>query len=101
MTDEVSIKLLRFFHGPFRGAIIKSLNIEDTEENREEVKRIIKDSMNIESLADLTPTELGTVINEVAMIFDVELGGLLPYPGDPDNIEELSMREFLALTKKH
>ena len=92
-------KLIRFFHGPFLSAICKALEIEDNDDNKKVVKQIMKDSMNIESMADLTAMEIGEVVTETARIFAIELGAMLPYPGEPDNIEELTMTEFLALKK--
>lgn len=92
-------KLIRFFHGPFRDAIIKQLDLDDTEENREEVKRIIKKSMNIESMADLTAMEIGEAIVEVAFVVAEEMGMMLPYPGEPDDVDSLTMKEFLSLKK--
>ena len=94
-------KLIRFFHGPFLSAIChKVLKCDDSVTNKELVKQIIKDSMNIESMADLTAMEIGEVITEVARHTAVELGAMLPYPGEPDGVEELTMAEFLELKKK-
>ena len=92
-------KLIRFFHGPFLSAICKALDAEDNASNKEIVKQIMKDSMNIESMADLTAMEIGEVVTETARMFAIELGSMLPYPGEPNNIEELTMKEFLALKK--
>jgi len=60
---------------------------------------VIKDKLNISSMADLSSMEIGEVVTEVARIFAIELGAMLPYPSEPDNIEELTMKEFLALKK--
>jgi hypothetical protein len=92
-------KLIRFFHGPFLSAICHSLEAEDNEENKEIVKQIIKDNLKITSMADLTAMEIGEVVTEVARMFAIELGVMLPYPGEPDNVAELTMTEFLALKK--
>jgi len=93
-------KLIRFFHGPFLTAICRDvLGAEDNEENKQIVKDIIKEQMKIDSMADLTAIEIGEVVVEVAGWVAIDLGVMLPYPGEPDNIEELSMGEFLALKK--
>lgn len=93
-------KLIRFFHGPFLTAICRDvLDVEDNEENKQLVKDIIKDSMNIESMADLTAMEIGEVVTEVAQQVAIELGAMLPYPGEPDNVADLTMKEFLDLKK--
>jgi len=99
VKGDIYVKLIRFFHGPFITAIIKGIDVEDTEENRNEVKRIIKNGFNIEHMDDLAGIEIGEVIVEVAMKMAIEMGIMLPYPGEPENIEELSMGEFLALKK--
>lgn len=96
---DVYTKLIRFFHGPYLTAICKALDVEDNEENKAIVKQIMKDQLKIESMADLTAVEIGEVVTETAMIFAIELGAMLPYPGEPENIEELSMGEFLAFKK--
>lgn len=96
---DIYTKLIRFFHGPFLTSVCKAIEVEDTPENKDEVKQIIKASMNIESMADLSATEIGEVIVETAMVFAIELGAMLPYPSEPENIEEMSMREFLELKK--
>ena len=55
--------------------------------------------MSIESMGDLSAVELGEVITEVALVFAIELGSMLPYPGEPDDVEDLEMADFLALKK--
>lgn len=99
MKGDVYIKLIRFFHGPFLSSIANVLEVDDTPEMKGEIKQMIKDKCDIESMADLTAVEIGEVITEIALIFAVELGAMLPYPGEPDDIEELTMREFLELKK--
>ena len=92
-------KLIRFFHGPFLDAICRAIDVDNNQANKEIVKMVIKDKLNINSMADLSSIEIGEVVTEVARIFAIELGAMLPYPGEPGNIEELTMREFLALKK--
>lgn len=100
MKGDVYIKLIRFFHGPFLSAVVRAFDIEDTPDNKSMVKEIIKKQCEIGSMADLTAVEIGEVITEVALIFAVEVGEMLPFPGEPDNIGELSMGEFMSLKKK-
>jgi len=92
-------KLIRFFHGPFLDAICRAIDVDNSQTNKEIVKMVIKDKLNISSMADLSSMEIGEVVTEVARIFAIELGAMLPYPSEPDNIEELTMKEFLALKK--
>ena len=99
MKDDIYIKLIRFFHGPFRTAIANAYGIEDTLENKDEIKRLIKEKFKVDSMSDLTAVEIGEVITEIARITAIERGVMLPFPGEPDNIDELSMAEFLRLKK--
>ena len=97
--DDIYIKLIRFFHGPFRTAIANAYGIEDTLENKDEIKELIKKKFKIKSMADLTAVEIGEVIVEIARITAIERGVMLPFPGEPDDIDELTLREFLRLKK--
>ena len=99
MSDDVRIRLIRYFHGPFLSSILKAIGEEDTQGNKEKVKQLIKERCKVESMADLTPIEIGEIVTEVAIVFAREMGVMLPFPGEPDNVQDLSMKDFLALKK--
>ena len=82
--------------------VCDSLGIENTEENREEIKAMFKKHWRIDSLADLTAVELKVFMQRIHAFMATEYGIDLTMMGDPDeNTEDTSLQEFLKLVYEY
>jgi len=98
MEEKWKLSGLRFFYGVLLVRICEVLEIENTEENREEVKAMFKRHFHVESLALLTAKELRVFISRIVMFFSREMGIELPEPGDPlENTQDTTLQEWFKL----
>lgn len=55
----------------------------------------LKTSQGIKSLTSLTKYELWCYINDIKALFAIELGIYLQMPGEPDDVEDITLTEYL------
>ena len=67
----------------------------DRAQVKQEIHRALKKYFEIESLRDLTTENLYLYIQFIRMIFAREFGILLKKPGEPEDIQNMDMKQFL------
>ena len=98
MEERWRLSLLRFIHGIMLHELCEVLEIENTEENREDIKTMFKKHFYIESLGHLTARELRVFIERVAMIMSREYGIEISVIGDPiENTQDTTLQEWFKL----
>lgn len=65
-----------------------------------ELHDAFKTYAGIDSLTELDTKTMESYLGMVRMLCARERGWLVPLPGEPENIADMSMREFLNLTLK-
>ena len=89
------IKLLRYFHGVLLHSIAEQTGMDNTTYVRDELKAMLKKHLRIDSMGNLTDTELSVAINEIVALFASECGVEIARPNDPEGYDEMDLKTFL------
>jgi len=93
-------ELYGYYFGILLKEILERLEVEYNEETKNELHSILKAHLNVKSISrsdKFTDQKLRDYIFEIRVLFTVEFGWVLKEPGEPDNIEQMELGEFLKL----
>ena len=92
---------MRYYRGILLMHLTKELFDTDDRKMAERLHIALKKRFGVESTSSLTHEELKAYTRDIRTAMSTEWGILSPLPGDPSNIDDMDMKDFIKLTLEY